>query len=138
MNMPALAFSQLSNDESDRIAGMQKMGELWDRLQELEVEALTDPVAAEMIRDLEWPHNTWCRELLLGAAEANWESLPGDLLAEVQEASIVASTSQVVEHAFNFLRGQVEGVRNGKQGCHAIYHSLAYSDVPLEFELNPY
>ena len=77
--MPGLAFTQLHADEDVRRCGMQVMKTLYAKLESAEKYARGVPAANQQITDLGWPASQWCRELMVGALEQNWECLPVDL-----------------------------------------------------------
>ena len=137
MQMPGIAFTQLHASAGPREAGMATMKALWQKLEEVEKLAPTSHHLQEFIRDLEWPQNTWCRELMVSASECRWERLPDDMLEQVRAASRVVGSSKPVEDSFNWLRGQTEGVRNGRQGPQAIWHAVAMSPVGAECDMHP-
>ena len=136
-HMPGLAFTQLHRDEDRRKEGMSSMKALWEKLELAGRFAQKDAKVEELLRDLEWPSSTWCRELMVAAAECHWERLPDDMLQQVADAAKVVSSSKPIEDSFNFCRLQTEGVRNGKLGPKAMWHVLATSAIPKEFDLDP-
>ena len=113
-HMSGLAFTQLHRDEDRRKEGMSSMKALWEKLELAERFAQKDAKGEELLRDPEWPSSTWCRELMVAAAECNWERLPDDMLQQVADAAKVVSSSKPIEDSLNFCRLQTEGVRNGK------------------------
>jgi len=136
-HMPGLAFTQLHRDEAKRKEGMSSMKALWEKLELAEGFAQKDAKVEELLRDLEWPCSQWCRELMVAAAECNWERLPDDMLQQVADAAKVVSSSKPIEDSFNFCRLQVEGARNGKLGPKAVWHAVATSAIPKEFDVDP-
>ena len=137
MQMPGFAFTQLHESPGPRQAGIATMKALWQKLEEAEKLAPTSHHLQGFIRDLEWPQNTWCRELTISASECSWEMLPDDMLGQVRAASRVVGSSRPVEDSFNWLRGQTEGVRNGRQGPQAIWHAVAMGPVGAECDMHP-
>ena len=135
--MPGLVFTQLSRDEGTRQAGLMQMRKLFEKLEQWEPIAATDKALRDDMANLEWPLSTWSREILLSGAEMNWECLPRHILDEVQEASRVVSSSKLIEDMSNMVRGQAEGVRNGRQSTQTVWHTCMHADLMADCDLAP-
>ena len=135
--MLGLAFGQLHHCDVVRATGRMKMKALWTRLVQMEAASLNNNSTRAAINNLEWPRSQWSRELLLGLAEADWSSMPADLLREVRESSFVVGTPLPNELIHNFCRAQTEGVRNGRQSAQQVYHAARNSGVLRDFECGP-
>lgn len=136
-HMPWLAFTQLSRDEDDRTRGIALMEQMWSKLETVEKAAVGDGEMRSFLVDMGWPTCQFSRELCIGASEMMWARLPQDLRKQVEDVARVASSSKLSEEAFNELRAQVEGVRNGKQGSHVVWQTLASSSLVEDFDLDP-
>lgn len=136
-SMLGIAFGYLHREPAKQDAALAAMKSMWMKLEQFEALAHDGPWLSDYLLGLKWPRNIWARELLLGASETNWTCIPSDLLKEVRDSACIVSSSKPVEDLFNFCRGQVEGVRNGKQSEQQIWHSIVNAPLMSESELNP-
>ena len=73
-------------------------------LEKFEELARTDVFFEDFVREMVWPSQPWCRELLIGAVEAGDKALPEPALDEVMAAGAAFHTTQANENVNNFLR----------------------------------
>jgi hypothetical protein len=108
---------------------------LWDRLCHLEKQALVDADTALLLKKLLWPRSTFCREMLVGAYECDFEKFPADLIEELEEASICQATSVLCENAHKTINAAANHCPNGVISRQQKWHALLASPLLEEQEL---
>ncbi len=91
--------------EEDRVAVFSYLEVMWNVLQRLEEISLNDDLYVDVLCKMMWPQSVWVREILIGAAENNFESLPTVALRECVDTSRAFRTTKIIEDAGNRLRG---------------------------------
>ena len=118
--------------EEDRVAAFCYLKVMWNVLQGLEEISLKDDFYVDVICKMMWPQSVWVREILIGAAENNFTSLPTVALRECVDTSRAFRSTKIIEDAGNRLRS-VERVHSAnKLGRIARWFQLVHSPLLAE------
>ena len=109
---------------------------LFERLTFLENQALKDTELSRLLDKLLWPRSTFCREMLVGAFECDFQKFPDDLVEELEEASICQATSVLCENAHKTINAAANHCTNGAISRQQKWHALLASPLLEEQELN--
>jgi hypothetical protein len=106
--LPPMFFATLfSHDQDSRTAGLAYARKLWDSLAVAETrvrnlpQGKTRDAAVNFLREMLWPANGWCRELLAGAYECDFLTLPDPALEEVEAMTLGPNTTLPIENTAN-------------------------------------
>lgn len=125
--LPGRFFALLSPDHQQ--STLQELKRWWRALQVCEQFALNDPIVEGILEAVVWTTNIWVREVLVALDEACFESVPDDILLELEEASQAQRSTKVVEDSFNLLRDDTRHTKQGAQGRRRRFHCLTQSNL---------
>eukprot|EP00971_Amphidinium_carterae_P344386 6484754-Amphidinium_carterae.1 len=105
MYPPNCFIGLLSESAPMREQTMQYCERVWNQLLVLERDAHENERMRSFLLSLIWPSLGWNRELLMGAAEMRWTSLPRVFLDELRHYSM-SNGSKLIEDLINEARLQ--------------------------------
>lgn len=127
---PPLAFAALLSDQPDIVRkALLACQRWWEALVAIEKAAAEDLWFAKYLRDMQWPSNCWCREVLVGLYETSFTHLPPDLNEEVLALFRGWCASVPVENCFNLLRASERAHSAKFLGRSSRWHRLVSSSL---------
>ena len=111
-----LRLDSTFQQEPTRGAALPRMQQAFDVLVVAEKDAAEHPHIEVALDLLPWSRSPWIREMLVGLAETNFEDVPVDILAELEDWLEGHRTSVLAERSFNYLRDRCRHVKSGQMG----------------------
>eukprot|EP00928_Gymnodinium_smaydae_P037540 TRINITY_DN26039_c0_g1_i2.p1 TRINITY_DN26039_c0_g1~~TRINITY_DN26039_c0_g1_i2.p1 ORF type:complete len:778 (-),score=94.37 TRINITY_DN26039_c0_g1_i2:74-2407(-) len=125
---PTYRFAGLLHiEEQKRIATLQWLRDVWDTLQELIVAARTDKTGdlQRYLEMLRWPWSQWTYEVFVALEEADFESVPPDVMDEIAKVFACQASSCGCEFQFQKYASDTSNTTNLQMGrCGRWYRSL--------------
>lgn len=94
-----------------------------------ENEAIGDPYIRKFLGALQFPGYTLDRELLISLAEAHFRTVPGDMKAELVQASSGPFSTKVNEDGFGAFTAEARQSKSGTLGRESRWHRLITSSL---------
>eukprot|EP00971_Amphidinium_carterae_P303451 6029843-Amphidinium_carterae.2 len=135
---PNCFIGLLSSSASVRARTLRYCKALWDQLLVLESDALHNVRMKSFLTSLIWPSLGWNRELLMGATEMRWESLPRVFHDELLHYTM-SNGSKLIEDLINEARMQTTTncYRKGHLAQLALWQRLNVSGIIEDCDVLP-
>lgn len=104
------------------------LSKAWAVLIELESLAMADGFYQDMMMQMLWPYNSWCRDVLLSAAENEFTSLNTIVAGEVLAMYRCMKSTKLFEDLGNLLRSSERQHGASKSGRVTCWHHTAHCD----------
>ncbi len=104
-------------------------GSLRQALYTVEEKSLNDGWLRRYLRDLLWPKNVWTRETLVAIDETDGESLPQDMVTEVERLARGFNSSLIAEIGMKAMGEASHQHRAGVLSRQSRWHKLVSSDI---------
>lgn len=112
-SMPS-RFSLLVDPSPEvRQGALVEMRSWFKILTKAEKTAHSDAFMKKVLKDMVWPHQTWCREVLVTLWECRFEFVPDDLQADLRAYTSRLCTTKACEDGFNSCRDRERGSKAG-------------------------
>ena len=128
-DLPGKFAGAVSKGPAIKSDTMQWLKQTFDAVCDAERHARDDEFLAAWLLDLIWVKNTWIREVLLSAAEADFATLPQDTELEVLQQNLGPVTTKPVEDSFNVARKAMKSSNNCQLSRRGLWHRLLSSNV---------
>ena len=130
---PPGRFASLSREES-RIAALQTLRGWCSCFLAAEATAADKGcrgrfAARDVLSLLPWASAPWVKEVFVALDEAEFKSVPADILNELEAVSACFKTSIFCERSFNYLRDRCRHSKAGITGMRKRYHALINSPL---------
>ena len=103
-------------------------------LYRIEEKSLDDVWLQRFLRDLLWPNNVWTRETLVSIDETDGESLPQDMVEEVERMARGFNSSLIAEIGMKAMGEASHQHRAGVLSRQSRWHKLVSSDILADFD----
>ena len=129
-------FGALNSPHPEEKQSMLKyLRSVWDMLCKFETLAMENTFISGLLVSMMWPQNQWIHEVLLGAAENDFGSLPTVLEQEVRDTFRCLKSTKIVEDFGNKLRASERQHSASKLGRVSRWHQLVHSNLVEENDM---
>jgi len=132
---PKCCFALLDSSQSVKERAMSLLTELFYSVELYEREGTAD--VREQVRSLEWPLESWARELLLAAGECEWSMMPQQQMQELQHLASSLAGTKAIEDVFNCCRVYEGDTKNKMMDTTTVWFTSYTSDVLEDASLEP-
>ena len=127
---PGIFFRILDASEGEEALELRAIQDAHAVLLDVERDAQNHGEINALLKLLEFPNNTWVREVFVGLDEAAClTKAPPDIMAEVHDFATCFKTSKLAEDAHNVGRDYCRHDKGGKLSANGLYHALIASSL---------
>ena len=92
---PPWAFLRVLRGDHEKATTLDWMKKLWAVLQRLEADS--SKIATDSLQAMMWPFNTYTREVMVGAYECDFKTIPSEAMRDLEVQSLMFGTSIMAE-----------------------------------------
>lgn len=134
-DMPPYIFVGLVHaDEAVVQATLAQCKVVWETLCSLEAQAWDNSRCAAWVRSFLFSSSQWCREILIGLAEARFACVPGHLRPELLDYALAQKTTLMIENMGNLCRRVERKNGSGKLAPLTAWHRCSRSQLAEEYD----